>query len=106
MKPADASRIIPVLLAVLGTSLAVAGPVNINSADAATLSRELKGIGTTKAAAIVDYRQKHGAFKSLDELALVKGVGQKLIDRNRNDLKLGPAGKPAATPPAALPIRK
>jgi competence protein ComEA len=93
--------------------LALAGSVNINSADAGTLASELKGIGPAKAAAIVEYRQKHGQFHSVDELAQVKGVSQKLIDRNRNDLRLSgapsapsqtmvvTAAKPAAkTPPA------
>ena len=55
------------------------GPVNVNSADVETLARELKGIGHAKAQAIVDYRQKHGAFRSVDELAMVKGISQKLI---------------------------
>jgi competence protein ComEA len=78
--------------------LAFAGSVNINSADAATLATELKGIGPSKAAAIVEYRQKHGQFRSVDELAQVKGVNQKLIDRNRNDLRLsGAASAPSQT---------
>ena len=55
-------------------------PVNINSADAATLAQDLKGIGAVKAQAIVDYRQKHGTFRTVDELAQVKGISQKLID--------------------------
>jgi competence protein ComEA len=114
-------------LCLLAATAIQAAPVDINSADAATLSRELKGIGDAKAAAIVEYRQKHGAFRNLDELTLVKGVGQKLIDRNRIDLRLGrvaagvtplngttvvvpqarPAVKPAAKPTAAvLPARK
>jgi competence protein ComEA len=67
---------------------ALAGPVNINSADATTLSRELKGIGAAKAAAIVEYRLKNGPFRTADELALVKGVGQKLIDQNRADIRV------------------
>ncbi len=70
---------------------AMAAPVNINTADAATLARDLKGIGDSKAAAIVEYRQKHGAFRTVDDLALVKGVGQKLVDRNRADLRIGGA---------------
>ena len=88
----------------------LAGPVDINSADAATLARELKGVGDAKAAAIVEYRRTHGAFKSLDELALVKGIGQKLVDRNRADLRLGrvtpgaaPAAAAARTPAPAKP---
>jgi competence protein ComEA len=78
-----------------------AGPVNINAADAATLAQELKGVGTVKAQALVDYRQKHGPFRTLDDLGLVKGFGHKLIERNRSDLRLGataaaPAGATAS----------
>ena len=80
--------------AVCSTPL-LAGPVNINTADAATLARELKGVGDTKAAAIIDYRQKHGPFRNVDELALVKGIGQKFIDKNRTDLRITNGAAPA-----------
>jgi competence protein ComEA len=85
--------------AMVSSALAHAGAVNINAADAATLSQELKGIGPAKAAAIIEYRQKHGPFKSADELALVKGIGQKFIDKNRSDLRLStvPVGKATAS---------
>jgi len=88
---------------------AYADPVNLNTADAATLDRELKGIGPARAAAIVAYRTQHGPFKSVDELALVAGIGQKVIDDNREVLRVdratgkpAPGGKlaPAATRPA------
>lgn len=74
---------------------AAAGPVNINTADAATLSKQLKGIGPSKAAAIVEYRQKHGPFKSIDQLTQVKGIGEKVIAMNRDAIILG-ASAPAA----------
>jgi competence protein ComEA len=92
-------------LGLLAATGALAGPVNINTADAATLARELKGIGAAKAQAIVEFRQKNGAFRSVDELSLVKGVGQRLIDQNRADLRID---KPAAAPkPApAVPARR
>ena len=54
-----------------------AGPVDINHADAATIAKELQGIGPSRAKAIVTYREKNGAFKSVDELRNVKGVGAK-----------------------------
>jgi competence protein ComEA len=77
-----------------------AGPVNINTADAATLARELKGIGLKRAQAIVDYRSKHGPFKSPDELGLVRGIGPKVIQGNRADIRLeaGKSAAPVATP--------
>ncbi len=78
------------------------GPVNVNVADVDTLARELKGIGNSKAQAIVDYRQKHGPFRSVDELAMVKGISQKLIERNRADLRVAGLNAPAS---AAKPVK-
>src|SRR5690606_359984 len=79
-----------------------AAQVNINTDDAATLARELKGIGLKRAEAIVEYRQKHGPFKSADELALVKGIGPAAISKNRALIRID--GK-AATAAAAKPGR-
>src|SRR5688500_15765284 len=77
-----------------------AEPVNINTADASALAKALTGVGPAKAKAIVAYRDKNGPFKSVDQLAMVEGITQKLIDKNRPDIKLG-AEKSAATAPAA-----
>jgi competence protein ComEA len=74
---------------------AFAEPVNINTADATTLAKALTGVGPAKAKAIVSYRDKNGPFKSVDQLAMVEGITQKLIDKNRADIRLG-ADKPAA----------
>jgi competence protein ComEA len=94
-----------VALLAAGTGVGWCAPVNINAADASTLAQELKGVGPVKAQAIVEYRQKHGAFRSVDELAQVKGISQKLIDRNRADLRIGQAAPApvAAARPAAKP---
>jgi competence protein ComEA len=78
-------------------------PVNVNTADAATIASSLNGIGAVKAQAIVDYRQKHGPFRSVDELAQVKGISQKLINRNRPDLRIDRA--PGTTGAAATGAR-
>lgn len=67
---------------------AFAGPVNINTADAETISKELEGVGLTKAQAIVEYRQKHGPFKSADDLSLVKGIGERTVAINRANIKV------------------
>ena len=72
----------------------LAEPVNINTADATALAKALNGIGPAKAKAIVSYREKNGPFKSADQLAMVEGITQKLIDKNRADIRLG-ADKPA-----------
>ena len=90
--------------ATLLAQVAIAGPVDVNTADAKTLARELQGIGMAKAEAIVSYREKNGPFKSADQLAMVEGITQKLIDKNRADIKLGGAEKSAA--PAAAPAAK
>jgi competence protein ComEA len=86
---------------------AAAGAVNINTADAVTLSRELKGIGMKRAEAIVEYRRKFGPFKSADELALVKGIGPAAIQKNRDFIRIDvkQATKPAAEPPRATPAK-
>jgi competence protein ComEA len=55
---------------------AVSSPVNINSASVAQL-QTLPGIGASTAQRIVDYRQKNGAFKKIEELMNVKGIGEK-----------------------------
>jgi competence protein ComEA len=68
--------------------VAWAGPVNINSADAVTLAKELKGIGVIRAQAIIAYRTKNGPFRSADDLALVKGIGQRVIEKNRGDIRV------------------
>ena len=81
-----------VLLATL-PALAFAGPVDINSADARTISTELKGVGLAKARAIVDYRKKHGPFRSADDLSLVKGIGERTVDLNRADIRVSGAKK-------------
>lgn len=57
-------------------------PLNINLADVTALQR-LRGIGAVKAQAIVDHRQTHGAFASVDELLEVKDIGKALLQRNR-----------------------
>ena len=76
-----------VAAAALLASAAVAGPVDVNTADAKTLARELDGVGIAKAEAIVSYREKNGPFKTADDLAKVKGLGKKLIDQNKSNLK-------------------
>ncbi len=64
-----------------------AEPVNVNSADAKTIASNLKGIGIKKANAIVKYRNKHGAFKNIEDLGNVKGIGKKTIQKNRSDIR-------------------
>jgi competence protein ComEA len=92
-------RIFSSILVSSGLALAAltasAGPVDINTADAATLARELNGVGPARAQAIVAYRNEHGPFKSVDDLRLVKNMPQKVIDSNRELLRMD--GGKAAT---------
>lgn len=62
--------------------------VDLNGADAATLQRELSGIGKGKAEAIVAYRESNGPFSSVEELLEVKGIGKAILDRNRDKLEV------------------
>ena len=68
--------------------VAEVGKVNLNTADAATLQRELTGIGEVKAKAIVAYRDANGSFASVDELLEVKGIGESILEKNRDKLSL------------------
>ncbi len=53
-----------------------ASPVNLHSASVAQL-QTLPGIGASTAQRIIDYRQKNGSFKKIEELMNVKGIGEK-----------------------------
>ena len=70
------------------TEVAPTSKVNLNTADAATLQRELTGIGEVKAQAIVAYRDEHGDFASVDELLEVKGIGEVTLEKNRDKLSV------------------
>ncbi len=81
-----------------------AAAVDLNSATAAELDA-VKGIGPAKAKAIIDYREKNGPFKSVDDLKGVKGFGAKTIEKLRPELTVGgaPAAPMAPAPKAAAP---
>lgn len=85
----------PLLAAALALAVALpafaATPVNINTADAATIASSLDGVGAAKAKAIVAWRKAHGPFKSADDLGQVKGMGPATIERNRSAIQLGSA---------------
>jgi competence protein ComEA len=72
-------------LLILFSSICLAGPVNINSADEETLA-SLKGIGPAKAAAIIADRHTNGPFTSIEDLARVKGIGEKTVETIRDML--------------------
>ena len=57
-----------------------AGPIHLNAATAAQL-QQLPSIGPHMAARILEYRQAHGRFKTLDELQQVRGIGARTVDK-------------------------
>lgn len=82
---------------------AFATPVNVNTADAQTISSSLAGIGLKKAEAIVADRVKNGPFKSAEDLKRVSGIGEKTVAVNKADILFSEvkATTPATTKPAA-----
>ncbi|MCS4281759.1 competence protein ComEA [Pseudomonas sp. BIGb0278] len=83
--PAAVPEPFPVVAQAATTPLA---KTNLNTADASTLQRELNGIGQAKAQAIVAHREANGPFQSVDELLEIKGIGNALMERNRDRLTL------------------
>ena len=72
---------------------ALAGPVDLNSADATTLAKELDGIGMARAKAIVEYRERNGKFRSVDEVLNVKGIGPQVLEQNKGNMQVHDPGK-------------
>jgi competence protein ComEA len=60
--------------------------VNLNTASLEQLV-SLPGVGKKKAAAIIEYRTKYGKFKSVDDLVKVKGVGKKMLEKLKSQVK-------------------
>ena len=67
--------------------------ININTADAATLATAIEGVGDAKAAEIVSYREQNGPFKSIDDLLNVKGIGEAILEKNKDRLTVGDEGE-------------
>ena len=62
--------------------------VNINTATQSELEA-VKGLGPSKAKAIITYREAHGSFKTLDELDNVKGFGKASVEKLNGELLVG-----------------
>jgi competence ComEA-like helix-hairpin-helix protein len=96
-------------------------PINLNTASGAEL-QQVPGIGPSTADKILQMRKSYGAFKSVDDLRAIKGIGPKKLDRMRKYLSVGkpaqskqgatsaqakaPPGKDVAAKPAAPPAQK
>ena len=94
-----------VVAALLAGQAAASDKVDVNTADAATIDRVLVNIGPSKAEAIVAHRTANGPYKSLEQLAQVKGIGLKTVEKNRDRIDLGAGGVAAkkATAAASAP---
>ena len=79
-------RMMAAMVGMLFSLLSWAGPVDLNTADAETIARELNGVGQARAQAIVDYRNEYGAFKSTDELLNVTGIGKFILEANEQNI--------------------
>ena len=84
-------RLLVVLFAAFCSFNVLASPVNINTADAKTIGEALSGIGMKKAQAIVKYREEKGAFKTVEELVNVDGIGEKTVEKIKSDVLLSDA---------------
>ncbi len=82
------------LVGMLGSAVGLAGPVNINTADAETLASELNGVGPSVAAEIVRDRQENGRFESPDDLMRVSGIGERILERNRDFILIDSGAPP------------
>jgi len=95
----------------LTAQAAEGGLIDINTASSSELT-ELPGIGPTKADAIVEYRKNSGPFKNVDDLANVKGIGAKTVDKLRSKATVGGGGKaavnkaPDMVDPSSVPQEK
>ena len=80
------------LVFVLGAGFiapALAGEkININTADVMAIAHSLKGIGESKARAIVAYREQYGPYKTLSEITDVKGVSAGILAKNEGRIVL------------------
>lgn len=82
------NKLLQLIIIFFALSGATYASVNINTASQAELEA-LKGIGPAKAKAIVEYRNQHGLFSSIDELEKVSGIGAGTIQQLRDELTVG-----------------
>ncbi len=77
-------------------------PVNLNTATSEEL-QQVPGIGPATAEKILQMRKSYGAFKSVDDLLAIRGIGKKRLDKMRKYLTVGKSGTPKNMPPPAKP---
>src|SRR5260370_30201470 len=77
-------------------------PVNLNTATVLEL-QQVPGIGPATADKILKMRKSYGAFKSVDDLLAIRGLGPKRLEKMRKYLTVGKSAKPKPVQPAANP---
>lgn len=82
-------QLFALVLFFLFSTLTQAEIVDINTADAQTLDKNIIGVGLKRAQAIVAFREEHGPFQTVDDLTKVKGIGPKMVEKNRANLTVG-----------------
>ena len=80
-------KLILTLMLVMMFAANALAALNINTADQEALAT-LSGIGPAKAAAIIEYREAHGNFATVDDLQEVKGIGAKTLEKLRDMLSV------------------
>lgn len=63
------------------------GKINLNKADLSSL-QTISGVGAKRAQDILDYRDSQGGFKTIDDLKNVSGIGEKTLEKLRQDVTL------------------
>ena len=103
-------RLLNLMLALalaLFSAVTFAQAININTASVEELDKGVQGLGPTKAAAIVKYREAHGPFQSVNDLTKVTGIKEKalqsLLADKRNQLTVGEVAAPATPAVPATP---
>jgi competence protein ComEA len=107
---------VTVLLFLMSFSVS-AEVVNLNKADAAAFQYYLKGIGEKKAASIIEYRTENKEFKAIEEIMAVKGIGEGIFAKIKDNLSLiegviavpsadGSEKSPEKPAPVPTPIEK
>lgn len=86
------------LAAVFLSGLVMAEPININTASKEEIVANLKGIGPAKAEAIILFREKNGDFSKPEDLFKIVGIGEKTLEKFKDDLRFGEAASVLSEP--------
>ncbi len=81
------NKLVTLLVGLVMATFNVFAAVNVNTATQEQLE-SLNGIGPAKAKAIIDYRQKNGGFKTLEDIDKVPGIGAGIMGKIKNDVTL------------------